>query len=52
MGGVIMVDLEKSVLPVTEQAKENCAKAVAQVILSMIESGEAHHIVKEDHKSK
>lgn len=47
-----MVDLEKSVLPVTEQAKENCAKAIALVIISMIESGDVHHIVKEDHKSE
>jgi hypothetical protein len=48
MGGVIMVDLERSVLPVTEQAKENFAKAVAQVIMSMIESGEAYRIIKDD----
>jgi len=46
-----MVDLERSVLPVTEQAKENFAKAVAQVIMLMIESGEAFKILKEDDKA-
>jgi hypothetical protein len=46
MGGVIMIDLERSVLPVTEQAKENFAKIVAQVIMSMIESGEAVKILE------
>lgn len=38
-------------LPVTEQAKENLAKAVAQVIMSMIESGEAYELLKEEHKA-
>ena len=51
MGGVNMVDLERSGLPVTEQAKENFAKAVAKVIMSMIESGEAFEILKENHKA-
>ena len=46
-----MVDLEKSVLPVTERAKENFAKAVAQVIMSMIESGEALELLNEEHKA-
>lgn len=45
-----MVDLERSVLPVTEEAKENFAKAVAQVIMSMIESGEVFKLL-EDHKT-
>ncbi len=34
-------------LPVTEQAKENFAKVVAQVIMSMIESGGASELLKE-----
>lgn len=47
-----MIDLERSVLPVTEQAKENFAKAVAQVIISIIESEEALNILKEDNKAE
>jgi hypothetical protein len=41
----------KPALPVTEQAKENFAKAVAQVIMSMIESGEAFKLLKDNCKA-
>jgi predicted O-methyltransferase YrrM len=46
-----LIDIEQSVMPVTEQAKENFAKAVAQVIMSMIESGEAFELLKDNYKA-
>jgi len=51
MGVVRMLDPKMKALPFTEQAKEKFAKIVAQVIVSMVKSGEAYELLEKADKA-